>query len=491
MSKTTDIDVIIGGGGVAGVAAAAAIQQLGYQVMVVEPGQRDERRLAGEIFHPPGVTGLAELGLLPWLSESPAVNVGGFFVLIDGDCIRLPYDTVPAHHAPGLCLEHSLIRERLLRAVSTLPNVILKCGARVIGVDQSHPSHLAVNVASGSDAGTYRCRMLVVADGSPSRLARLAGITVHNRRISTIWGYRLSTENLPHREFGHVFLGAATPTLLYPISCHQARILFDIPYRPPYRPTAADCLDLAQALPRALREEVRHAIATQQRMSVLTHATTTDRAAHGRVVLVGDAAGCCHPLTATGMTMCVSDALLLRDVLSERAVNLPAALQRYQRRRRWPQATRLVLADALRDAFCGACPEFRVVQTGILALWRDSSAGRSATLALLSTADGRPFALMRQIFAVMVRGFLAHLRDPSPANRDAGLVWVAQALIATLFRHLRQLLIGTRPSARRPAPKHPLGGNGDSAALPAHHSPIGVPRQPTITGKPRQVERIE
>jgi 2-polyprenyl-6-methoxyphenol hydroxylase-like FAD-dependent oxidoreductase len=292
--------------------------------------------------------------------------------------------------------------------------------------------------------------MLVAADGTPSRLARLAGIPVHSRRISTIWAYRIGTKNFPEREYGHVFLGAGTPILLYPIGRDDARILFDIPYRSDRRPTAADCLAMAAVLPPALRREVEQAIATQPRMSVQTQAVTAERSVQGRVVLVGDAGGCCHPLTATGMTMCISDALLLRKVLIQQASDLPAALQLYQRRRRWPQATRLALADALRDALCGASLELRVIRSGILAHWRDSAAGRTATLALLSTADGRPLALLRQIVAVTVRGFAVHLRSPLPAHRGIGAIRMAWVLFGSLSRHIRQVLGGPTTSACKP-----------------------------------------
>jgi 2-polyprenyl-6-methoxyphenol hydroxylase-like FAD-dependent oxidoreductase len=444
----TDIDVIVGGGGVAGTAAAAAIQQLGYRVMLVEPGVNHERRLAGEVFHPPGVAGLAELGLLSELMHAPAVTVDGFSVSSDGSFIHLPYDSVPAHRMPGLCLEHDLIRKRMLNQVSALPNVILNYGARVVGIDQSEPSCLIVQVASEHHGVvSYRCRMLVAADGTPSRLARLAGIAVHDCRISTIWGYRVGSEDLPQSEYGHVFLGAGTPILLYPIGRDEARILFDIPYRSDRRSTAADCLAMAAALPPALRWKVERAVATQPRMSVLTHAVTAERSVRGRVVLVGDAGGSCHPLTATGMTMCISDALLLRKALSDRAGDVPAALQLYQQRRRWPQATRLALAEALRDALCGTSVEMRVLRSGILAYWRDSAAGRTATLALLSTADGRPLALLRQIIAIMVRGFVAHSRSPSPANHGIGAIRVGWVLFASLLRHIRQILIGA-PTSR-------------------------------------------
>jgi 2-polyprenyl-6-methoxyphenol hydroxylase-like FAD-dependent oxidoreductase len=465
-----DIDVIVGGGGVAGAAAAAAIQQLGWRVMLVEPGLNDERRLAGEVFHPPGVAGLAELGLLSELMRAPAVTVDGFSVSSDGDYIRLPYDSVPAHRMPGLCLQHDLIRKRMLNAVDTLPNVTLKRSARVVGLDQSEPSCLVVQVATEHNVPVdYRCRMLVAADGTPSRLARLAGIAVQDCRISTIWGYRIGVESLPQNTYGHVFLGAGTPILLYPIGRDEARILFDIPYRPDRHSTTADCLAMAAALPPALRRNVEQAIATQPRMSVLTHAVTAERSVQGRVVLVGDAGGSCHPLTATGMTMCISDALLLRKALSERAEDVPAALQLYQQRRRWPQATRLALAEALHDTLCGTSPEMRVLRGGILAYWRDSAAGRTATLALLSTADGRPLALLRQIVAVMARGFAAHWRSPSPANHGVGALRVGWALLASLVRRIGQILAG--PSTTR----------ANQAVLDAIRTQLRVRRARTIS----------
>jgi 2-polyprenyl-6-methoxyphenol hydroxylase-like FAD-dependent oxidoreductase len=204
---------------------------------------------------------------------------------------------------------------------------------------------------------------------------------------------------------------------------------------------------MAVALPDPLRQEVERVIGSQPRMSVLGQAISTEQPVRGRVVLVGDAGGSCHPLTATGMTMCISDALMLRNVLVEQPDDLAAALQLYQHRRRWPQATRLVLADALRDALCGASPGWCVVRRGIRAYWLDSATARSATLALLSTADGRPMALLRRIVAVMVHGFIAHLRGPSAMDERMGALRVAGSLLATLYRQVRQMRAGQTVSA--------------------------------------------
>jgi 2-polyprenyl-6-methoxyphenol hydroxylase-like FAD-dependent oxidoreductase len=446
MPIATDIDVIVGGAGVAGTAAAAAIQQLGYSVMLVEPGMNDDRRLAGEVFHPPGVSGLAELGLLKALMDRPAVTVNGFTVTCGNQYIRLPYDSVLAHQTPGFCLEHRLIRARLLELVGGLPNVTVKHGARVVDIDHSSSSGLVVRLADGKDAADYRCRILIAADGAQSRIARMAGIGVHSRRISTVLSYRVGVSHLPQRDYGHVFLGAGTPILVYPIAADEARILFDIPYDSGRHPQASDCLAMAAAaLPAVLLRAVEEAVGAQSKMTVLTHATSTDRSVAGRVALVGDAGGSCHPLTATGMTMCISDALLLRRALGERPDRLPEALQLYQQRRRWPQATRLALAEALRDAFCVTRPELRVVRNGIIAYWRDNPAGRAATLALLSTADGRPLALLRHFFAVVMRGFIDHLYRRG--DDRAGTLRLLRALLGALAQQIKQM--GLVPVGRK------------------------------------------
>jgi hypothetical protein len=138
------------------------------------------------------------------------------------------------------------------------------------------------------------------------------------------------------------------------------------------------------------------------------------------------------------MTRCVSDALLLRDALADQPDDIAQALQLYQRRRRWPQATRLTLSDALRDAFCGATPVARVVQRGILSYCRGSAARRAATMALLSTADSRPIALIREVLRVMTRGFLAHLRAPLPPDRRSAYR-IMKGLVAEALRHVTQI----------------------------------------------------
>lgn len=449
----TDTDVIVAGGGIAGTVVAAALHQIGYRIVVVEPGQNDARRLAGEVFHPPGVSGLAEIGLLPALQCLPAAEIKGFLVSDakpDGSPMRLSYAEVGAHTMSGLGIDHGLIRRHLLEAVDKLPNVTVLRGKRITGIDQSDPSGLTAAVANGVTSQKYRCRFLVAADGAQSRVARSVGIGIRHRCISTMFGYRLAAEHLSEPGYAQVILGARAPILLYPISGNEARILFDVSHTDGRLPRIEDCLSMASVLPPGLRREAEHAIAKQPRMSALARIANVECLVRDRVILVGDAAGVCHPLTASGMTRCIGDALLLRDTVAEQPDDLTQALQNYQRRRRWPQATRHTLAEALRDVFCGGSPEARILQRGIMAHCQSSPSGRAATIALLSTVDGRPAALLRKVITVAARGFCAHLSTPLPPDNHGGASTfrIVAALLATTVRYVTQIVQTGTPMRR-------------------------------------------
>ncbi|HLH29644.1 MAG TPA: NAD(P)-binding protein, partial [Terriglobia bacterium] len=98
-------DAIISGGGIAGATAAAALAQLDYRVLVIEPGLDHGRRLAGELIHPPGVAALRELGLLTCLQDAGGMTVSGFAVFAGGaDVLR--YEEVRGLKESGLAIEH-------------------------------------------------------------------------------------------------------------------------------------------------------------------------------------------------------------------------------------------------------------------------------------------------------------------------------------------------------------------------------------------------
>jgi squalene monooxygenase len=410
-------DVIIAGGGVAGSAVAAALGEFGCRVLLIEPGLRHPRRLAGELIHPPGVSDLSKLGLLGCLEQAGGVPVHGFAALPSPHL--LPYKDVPGLTPHGLAIEHAIMAEILLSVVSKLPYVTLWRGARITDVDLNQTQHATVTISYEGSEDQLNAKLLVAADGRCSHLRAMAGIRHKQVQLSTMIGYMLKRSRLPHPGFGHVFAGGPSPVLAYELGGGNTRIMFDLP-KPEY---SQPCVD---SLPPVLRRNVQEAMETQTPLRAANYSVVPEAVVKGRMVCVGDAGGCCHPLTATGLSACTRDAMLLQKTLRETAVEIPKALRRYARLREGPQCTRLVSANALYDVFRAQSPEMRLLRQGLFRYWQFPR-GRRATMALLSTHEERRSVMVREYLQVF-RYALPELIHSADTRSDA-MVGLSRALL--------------------------------------------------------------
>ena len=419
-----DYDVIIAGGGVAGISAAAALKEFGWSVLIIEPGQHADRRLAGELLHPPGVVALIELGLCRPEGFDGAIPIKGFVAFPGTEDARLdislPY-VENSSRSHGFALDHASIRSNLQAAVEKLPYVTMLHGGRVVGVERKG---LLMAVAT-MDAGTMRtlhCRLVISADGASSPVRAFAGISHTRKPVSTITGYVITDKNLPAPGFGHVFIGSTAPLLVYEIGNGCARVLFDQPVGQSDLPPAQYRARIAAAIPcEPLRAEITDAMQSQRGLSFVSADLIVDRATHGRIALVGDAGGSCHPLTATGMTIGAADALRLRDALRDSGGDITAGLEIYGRRRRAPQRARLLVASALHEACSGKSPEWRLIRRGLIRYWTRGTRGREASMAILAMSDDRLLSAFREMLIVILHGLAPPWRQWSFASFSSGV----------------------------------------------------------------------
>lgn len=430
MSEVGQFDVVIAGGGMAGVAVAAALGEFGYRIAIVEPGMDAAKRLAGELLHPAGVQALDELGLLHAFQDTGASPVSGFSISFSGSAhagtIRLPYALLPGKAHTAFAMEHGLIRERLISAASRLPGVTVLSPARITGVDLTSQDRAEVVISAGGREARIGCRLVIGADGASSTVSRLAGLAQARRRISTLLGFLVKDVQLPDPGYGHAFLGGSGPVLAYRISGATTRFMFDVPGSADGPAVMEACRANLAALPECIREEVAVAVQTQRPVASASYSSGIREIARGRLLLVGDSAGCCHPITATGLTICTREALLLRDALRDTDGDIPRALALHVKRRRGLQRTRLALAQALYDVFCGQTPEFRLIRDGLHDYWRRSAGGRSVSIALVSTSEGRMYVMLRALARVIVHGLCVRVAE---AWREGRLSPVAQSRV--------------------------------------------------------------
>ena len=313
----------------------------------------------------------------------------GFAVLPDGDSepYVLRYGEIPGLAAHGFTIDHAELATGLAAALaaSARPRGV---GARVTGVDLHHPDFAAVTITRDGRETAIRTRLLVAADGASSPTRALGGIGRERARISHMAGYLLRSVQIPYPGFASVFLGGPAPALAYAIGDSTVRLMFDVPanlhgIQAPSRDGA-----YCRALPEPFRSEVKTALKSQRALVSANYSIQPAAVCRGRLVLVGDAAGCCHPLTATGLTASTRDAIHLQQALRE-TDDVPAAVRRYAPLRDGPQRTRVALAESLYRAFSEPTPEMRLLRDGILRFWSRSRRGRAASLALLSTHEGR------------------------------------------------------------------------------------------------------
>jgi 2-polyprenyl-6-methoxyphenol hydroxylase-like FAD-dependent oxidoreductase len=408
MNDRETVDVLIAGGGVAGVATAAALSQLGLQILIIEPGAAFGRRLAGELIHPPGIDGLRQLGLLDNV-ESLGSEVKGFAIFpsnteVGVDCMVLPYGEAEGKRRSGWAIEHSLLKERMLEKVQSFPGVQVHMGARVTGIEGDGPYTAVVTTADGETH--IDARLIIAADGPMSQLRKMVGISHDTQRYSGMMGAEVDETYLPNDGYGNIFLNPVGVAYAYAIGGGRARVMFEVLKDADSKESIKTHLSY---FPERLREAVEGYLADNKPLAAANFCIIPQTSVKSNFALVGDARGCCHPLTASGITAAVKDAQILRDALHGTRRNnefdFAAALKRYARIGDRLQLTRRTLAEELREAFLAQTPEATLLNQCIFSYWRNSPAGRRRSMELLSTLDSSIFSLAIQYVMVALHAF--------------------------------------------------------------------------------------
>lgn len=442
------VDVIVVGGGFAGMAAAASLANQGAQVRVFEAAPDTDPRFRGELIHPRGVRGLAQLGLAAPLFERGGVEVSGF-VASPGAGLEpavLPYD---AGQGPGLGIDHHLMVRTLRAEVARRHNVRITTGQRITELLREGHRVAGVRDAAGQ---LHRAELVVVADGRQSKLRGQLGLEPEVKLLSHTIAFGVDGE-LPHGRRGHVFLGAQGPILAYPYGEGRIRFCVDVPLGAAKGKEAIVELllrDYAKVVPSPLREALVASLRAHPFEGIANHSISTTACAAPGVALVGDAGGCGHPLTASGMTNAVNDVLTL-GALVGRAGPRDEALTEYQRRRYDFIRMRELFTDALYEVFRGQDEGSKALQAGVFDYWASSERSRRASMDILSGEELRLSAFVAEYSRVFGRSATEVLKQhvTQPVAGTAAL----RSLARTSFGRLEQ---AAQRAARRLVERHRL-----------------------------------
>lgn len=411
--RHSNYDIVIVGAGIAGCAAARALVQAdpkgSRRILLVDLHRDHNRQFAGEFIHPRGVKVLESLALAQDLRSRGAVEMAGFLVHEQPDSseVRLSYDQLSPNLGPGLGVDHLALNRSLRDQMAQDPRIELCAGWRATGIVQDQHGRVTQIDLRSADRRERRrldCGTLVAADGKRSTLRKLAKIQDHSEALGFTVGLSFHSDKLTEPKFAQVLLGGPGPMLLYAIeevgaTCFRYRLTIDVPrglpakgpelpnylrfHYFPYLPDAIAC-----ACERSLAEGATLDLAPAVDLPAI-------EARVPGLVLVGDAAGCSHPITASGMTMALLDAENLGRVAALRPAQASpwlnaASLRSFHAAHDRYVPTRQAVASAIAEAFRGEHEGARCIRRALFSYWRAHPRNARRSLALLSCTEARP-----------------------------------------------------------------------------------------------------
>ncbi|MCY4286619.1 MAG: FAD-dependent oxidoreductase [Thiotrichales bacterium] len=365
-------DVAIVGAGPVGSVCALAHARRGAHVALLEANPKAAERMAGEWLHPPAVRILRDLGID--LDALPRSATGNGFVVFPEDGskpITLPYPS----GSQGLVCEHALLVSTLREAIEDEAAIDFVDRARVKEVQDQRLTY-----SHNGALHTLNAARIVGADGRTSTVRRSLGLSTDPVHCSRMVGVTLTGVELPFEGHGHVLLGGPGPVLAYSVADGCVRIIIDVPLDCWAKRDRVGFLteSYADLMPEALRSKFVEAIRARQFHFAANQ--LRPRAAYGNQhrILIGDAAGHYHPMTAVGMTLGFGDALALAESKSFRDFT-----DRRLRDTHMPE----LLAMGLYEVFADCRAEAHALRHAVYLGWRTSDRYRDRTTRILACED--------------------------------------------------------------------------------------------------------
>lgn len=430
-------DVIIVGAGVAGAALACTLAKDGRRVHVIERDLTEPDRIVGELLQPGGYLKLIELGLEDCLNGIEAQEVFGYALYMDGRSTRLSYPLEKYHtDVSGRSFHNGRFIQRMREKAASLPNVKLEQGTVTSLLQKEGTVHgVQYKTKDGKEMTAY-APLTIVCDGCFSNLRR----SLCKPKVevpSCFVGLVLENCDLPYKNHGHVILANPSPILFYQISDTEVRCLVDVPGE---KVPSISNGEMARHLKSVVAPQIPHElytafIAAIDKGNIRTmpnRSMPADPQPTPGALLLGDAFNMRHPLTGGGMTVALSDIVILRDLFRplrdlNDASTLANYLESFYTLRKPVASTINTLAGALYRVFCAspdpARKEMRDACFDYLSLGGIFTDGPTA---LLSGLNPRPLSLFLHFFAVAIYG-VGRLLIPFPSAKR---MWLGIRLIS-------------------------------------------------------------
>ncbi|MGY6534491.1 MAG: UbiH/UbiF family hydroxylase [Pararhodobacter sp.] len=387
------VDIMIAGGGVAGLAAAAAFGSAGYRVLCVDPAApvtestAQGADLRTTAFLQPSVPVLQAAGL--WERLAPHAMPLQVMRIVDAGgpepVARSTHDFDAADLSDqpfGWNLPNWLLRREFLARLAELPDVRFEPGIAATDL-LTRESEAIVTLGDGR---RIAARLLLAADGRHSRMRAALGINVQTFRYGQKALAFAVTHDLPHDNVSTEIHRSGGPFTLVPLPDRDGTPCSAVVWMES-GPEIARLQNLSDTrFDEEMNTRSCGLFGRLQRASALTVwpiiAQIADRFDGERSALMAEAAHVVPPIGAQGLNMSLADLKVLLDLARPETLGNAGMLRTYHQRR-WPEVrlrvagvdmlnrASMASAQPLRDARAAALNAFyslRPVRHGLMRL---------------------------------------------------------------------------------------------------------------------------
>ncbi len=365
----TDCDILISGGGIAGLTAAATFGTAGFNVICVDPAppvtNRDDHGadLRSTAILQPARTLLDRAGL--WTALAPHAAPLQVMRIVDaGGAEPTPrvvhdFDAADISDQPfGWNFPNWLLRREIVARLADLPNVDFLPGTGTTTLF-TRIGEARVGLTDGTRVTS---KLVIAADGRDSPMRQAAGIGVQTKRYGQKALAFAVTHPIPHDNVSTEVHRAGGPFTLVPLPDHDglpcsAVVWMDDGPKTQARATLDEAAFNAEASERSCHLfGPLTAVSPRQVWPIITqHAETL---VGERIALIAEAAHVMPPIGAQGLNMSLADITTLLDLAEARADGLGDAqmLDAYHKARHGDIALRLQGINLLNRASQARAP---------------------------------------------------------------------------------------------------------------------------------------
>lgn len=307
MTMPDDVDVLIAGGGPAGLSAGIVLAQRGLRTVVCERGRYPVDKVCGEGIMPAGVADFRRLGIAPFLPSESYYPFRGIRYHSHKGCVAAA-DFI---EGPGWGVHRPILSQALRLRVQEFP---------LLEIRQEMPIH-SFTISDGrllvqtGDHDRIRTRLLIGADGLNSRIRRQAGLDGPAQRLKR-WGARRHFHIAPWSDYVEVHWGQGIEAYITPCGPALVEVAF-LWDRARYRSVSGGSGHM-RSLMRAFPDLSARLDGVSSPDAGRTVGPLSRRAkapVGDGVLLIGDAAGYLDAITGEGISLATAQALALEETV--------------------------------------------------------------------------------------------------------------------------------------------------------------------------------